>query len=318
MWVARMKNKFYAFVFVAAVILAVLGTVLPEYYTQLLTNILITALFATSLNMQLGYGGMMPLGQATFFGFGAYSFGLLVIKAGFPKFPAIVGGLALTIILNIVVGFLCTKRNQMIFGLLHLSFNIMFYTLVTQWRVLTGGDSGMTATLRPGFLSNILSFYFFVLAVVVISYVLIRIISDSPFGKVTQAMRENEERLNFLGVNTKRFQLVLFTTSGFFTGLAGMLFAMYNNGIYPSYFSLTLSIQTIMMCIIGGMFNFMGPTLGAALITIFSTEISKFTTYWQGLLGIVIIIWVVRFKEGILFRRFAKISKKLPKTEINT
>jgi branched-chain amino acid transport system permease protein len=283
----------------------------------LLTNILILALFATSLNIQLGYGGMMPLGQATFLGFGAYSFGLLVIKAHWQILPAIAGGLVLSILLNLVIGYLCTKRNAMIFGLLHLSFNIMFITLVTQWKTLTGGDMGITAKLRPEFLSNSTMFFFFVLAVVLVAFVLIRVISESPFGKVAQGMRENEERLSFLGVSTRKFQLVLFTTSGFFTAVAGMLLAMYGNGIYPNYFSLTLSIQVIMMCIIGGMYTFLGPALGAVLITLFSTEVSKLTSYWQGLLGIIIIIWVIRFREGILFRRRPKVSREISKMETN-
>jgi len=317
MWKALVKERFFIFALIAVVVLSIVGPILPRYYTQLLTLTLITALFATSLNIEIGYAGMMPLGQATFYGLGAYSFGLLVIKAHLPIFPAVICGLLISMIISVIIGYLCIRRNLFIFGLLHLAFNIVFITLVSKWVNLTGGSSGFTATLRPAFLSSYVSFYFFVLVMVVVAYAIIKILVESPFGKIAQGMRENEERLNFLGVNTKRFQLVLFVASGFFAALAGVLLAMNNNGIYPAYFALTVSVQGLMMVIIGGMYFFIGPTLGALLVTIFSTEVSNFTSYWQGWLGVVMVIWVTRFKEGILFRRQSKASKKIPAIEMN-
>jgi branched-chain amino acid transport system permease protein len=125
---------------------------------------------------------------------------------------------------------------------------------------------------------------------------------------VAQGLRENEERLVFLGINTKKYQLFLFVVSGFFAGVAGIMLAMLNRGVFPSYIQLILSAQAMMMCLIGGSLSFLGPTLGSAVVIIFSNTISTFAFYWQGLLGVIMVATVLGFRGGILRKRTSKLS----------
>src|SRR5208283_2906143 len=136
----------------------------------LITRILIFALFATAINMQVGYTGMLPLGQSMFFGLGAYSYSLLCLKGGMTVSFAFFGGLVLSTVITGIIGYLCLRGDSMTFGLLHIAFNILLATLANKWISLTGGDQGLTGVPRPSMFSSTLGFYFFVLAVVVICY----------------------------------------------------------------------------------------------------------------------------------------------------
>jgi branched-chain amino acid transport system permease protein len=164
----------------------------------------------------------------------------------------------------------------------------------------------LAGAIRPEFLTGSLSFNLFVLGVVVLCYVIMRIIVGSKFFKIAQGLRENEERLKFLGINTRRFRLAVFVISGFFTSVAGILLAMQNGGAFPAYLNALLSAQGLMMCLIGGMATFMGPSIGAAITTIIITEISNYIYLWQGILGIIIIGCVIVFRGGILGGRQAR------------
>jgi branched-chain amino acid transport system permease protein len=302
------RNKSIGFGVITIVVLSILAVSLPVHRVELFTRILIMALFATSINIQLGYGGMMPLGQAMFLGIGGYSFGLLLLKGGLPLTLAFFAGLLLSAVASGIIGFFCLRGDSMTFALLHLAFNILLATLANKWISLTGGSQGFIGIPRPSMFSSPLGFYFFVLVVVLICYVLIRMIVSSPFGKVTEGLRENEERICFLGIDNKKFQLVIFIISGLFTAVAGILWTMLQRGGFPTYMSLILSAEGLMMCLIGGMLSFLGPSLGATIVTIMSTVTSSYFQEWQGLLGIIIIGCVLGFRGGILGGRKIKIK----------
>jgi branched-chain amino acid transport system permease protein len=296
----RYKPKGLFIVVAAVIVLALVPLVLPAYWIQILTQILIMALFATALNMEMGYAGMMPLGQGMFLGLGAYAFGILVLKVGLPWGTAIVVSLIICIAINAFIGFLCLRGEPMTFGLLHMAFAMLFVNLVARFIPVTGGDAGLSGLKRVSIFTNNFYFYLLVLLVVVICYVVIRIIMYSPFGRVAQSLRENEERLIFLGINTKKYQLVLFILSGFFSGVAGILLAMLNQGIFPAYMSVMLSAEAMMMCLVGGMFSFWGPSLGSAAVIILSDLVSNYTEYWRGILGILMVATVLGFRGGVL------------------
>jgi branched-chain amino acid transport system permease protein len=303
-----------SFMVAGVIIAAILPFIIPSYWTQLLTQVLIMALFATGLNMEMGYAGMMPLGQAMFLGLGAYSFGILILKVHLSLGPAIVLALIICIIVNAIIGFLCLRGKPITFGLLHLAFNILFTTIAAKWITVTGGDIGLTGVPRPRIFSGNISYYLMVLGIVIICYLIIRTIMNSPFGKIAQGLRENEERLIFLGISTKRYQLVLFIISGFFAGVAGILLAMLNRGVFTSYIQLILSAEAMMMCLIGGASSFWGPTLGAALVIIFSNTVSNYVFYWQGILGMIMVATVLGFRGGILRKRTSKMKIVAPRT----
>lgn len=287
----------------AIVALSVLTALLPEHRSELITRMLIMALFATSINMQVGYAGMMPLGQSQFFGLGAYAFGLLCLKGGLSLPLAFFGGLAVCAVLSAIIGYLCLRGDSLTFALLHLAFNILLVTVAEKWISFTSGDQGFTGVPRPGLFSGPFGFYFFVLVVVLVCFIMIATVVRSPFGKVMQGLRENEERIRFLGIDSKRFQLTIFVFSSLFTAVAGILWAMLQRGVFDTYMGLILSAEGLMMCLIGGMSSFLGPSIGAAIVVIVSTVASTYINQWQGLLGIIIIVCVLGFRGGILGSR---------------
>jgi len=293
-------NRPLVFGVLATVILTILASFLPEHRSELITRMLIMALFATSINMQVGRAGMMPLGQAQFFGLGAYAFGLLCVKGGVSLPFAFILALLISIVAIGIIGYLCLRGDSLTFALLHLAFNILLVTVAAKWISLTEGDQGFTGVPRPNLLPGNFGFYLFVLLVVLISFILIWTIINSPFGKAMQGLRENEERLCFLGIDSKRFQLVIFILSSLFAGVAGILWAMMQRSVFITYMSLILSAEGLMMCLIGGMLSFFGPSIGAAIVVIVSTVASTYLHQWQGLLGLIIIVSVLGFRGGIL------------------
>ena len=258
------------------------------------------ALFATSINMQVGRAGMMPLGQAQFFGFAAYGFGLVCVKGGLPLSLGFPFALLISLIVIGIIGYLCLRGDSLTFALLHLAFNILLVTVASKWMSLTEGDQGFTGVPRPALFPGNFGFYLFVLLIVLVCYLLIWMITNSPFGKVMQGLRGNEERIRFLGIDSKRFQLVIFTFSSLFAAVAGILWAMLQRSVFITYMSLILSAEGLMMCLIGGMSSFFGPTIGAAIVVVVSTMASVYLEQWQGLLGLIIIVCVLGFQGGIL------------------
>ncbi len=285
------------------VVLTVLAAFLPEHWSGLIPRMLIMALFATSINMQVGRAGMMPLGQAQFFGLGAYAFGLLCVKGGVPLPYASILAVLISVVATGLIGYLCLRGDSLTFALLHLAFNILLVTVAAKWISLTEGDQGFTRVPRPALFPGDFGFYIFVLLVVLVCYVLIWTITNSPFGRVMQGLRENEERISFLGIDSKRFQLVIFIFSSLFAAVAGILWAMMQKSVFITYMSLILSAEGLMMCLIGGMSSFLGPTIGAVIVVVVSTLASTYLQQWQALLGVIIIVCVLGFRGGILGSR---------------
>jgi branched-chain amino acid transport system permease protein len=294
------RHKTIIFIILGVIILAILPFMLPSFWTQMLTQVIIMALFATALNIEVGYAGMMPLAQAMFLGVGSYTFCIFIIHLGLPLGIAVIASLVSCVIINAIIGYLCLRGKPITFGLLHMAFGILIGTIVAKWIPVTGGDAGLAGLTRPGIFNDNYYFYLFALVVIIICYIIIHFIMHSPFGRIAQGLRENEERLVFLGLNTKRYQLTIFIIAGFFAGVAGILLALLNRGAFPSYVALILSAQATMMCLIGGAFNFWGPSLGSALVIIFSNLSSNYVFYWQGILGVLMVGTVLGFRGGIL------------------
>ena len=304
------KDKKHLLVWlVIAAAAIVLNFVLPSTAVSIYTKALIMILFALSLNMQLGYAGMMPLGHATLLGFGAYSYTLL-LRAGLPLPLAVLLAIVISTLLGVLVGYFCLRgNNAMTFTFLSMGIGTLLYTIVLQAPAL-GRDVGLSGAARPQIAATPIAFGVAVTIIVLLCVYLLYRILHSPFSLIVTGLRENEERLVFLGINTKRLQLVIFTISGTFAAIAGILFAMLNGGAYPSFLSTSMTMQGLMMCLIGGMSTFVGPALGAVIVTLIVTEVSNLTNYWQAVLGIIIVACVLFFRGGILGSRPPK--KKAP------
>jgi branched-chain amino acid transport system permease protein len=295
-------------VFLALLAVPFLGS---RFYTFLATDIVILALFATSLNLLLGFTGLVTFGHAAYFGIGAYGCALLMKSLGLPfalAFPAgglIAGAFAL------VFGFFCVRLTKIYFAMLTLAFAQIVWAVCFKWNDVTGGEQGLPNVPYPdlawmdalpviGDLRVGDKFFFVALVLVALSFAALRRIVDSPFGRVLTVIRDNPERAQFIGVNVRLYELAAFVTAGFFAGLSGALFGIFNRGVFPDFAYWTKSAEPLIMTLLGGMGHFWGPAVGAAALILLNQQITSYTQYWPFVLGSVLVILLFVFPGGIV------------------
>lgn len=284
-----------------AAVFAALSLLLPDSASNILARILIMMLFATGVNIMFGYGGLIAFGQAIFFGSAAYMYTIFVARASMPRAAAFFLTLALCVVLSILLGKLTLRVQALTFGLLFMGLNLLFYNLSVKVPQL-GSGSGIAGDLRPGPFSGTTAFYFFTMAVVAVCFVAMYIILHSSFANTARGIRENEERMTYIGVDVKKAKLWLIVLSSFFVSVAGILYAMLNLGAYTTYLDVDISTQGLVMCLVGGMFTFWGPSIGAIIITLVTVAISNLTVYYNAVLGVILILAILFFPSGILGR----------------
>lgn len=302
---SKLKSSLLWWVGLIGVLLCIplLLRLFPPYYTQLATEILIMILFATSFNLLFGYAGLLSFGQSAFFGTGAYA--AAMILRGTTSLPlALVGGTLISTFLAVVIGYFCVKRVALYFAMLTLAFAQLIYVIVFKWYGLTGGSDGIIVPRIP-YLAKPINFYYFTLGIVIISIFILRKIVNSPFGHVLQAIRENSERANYVGVVVRRHLLVSFIVAGLFSGLAGAIFAPFVGIVTPEVAHWTTALKPVIMVVLGGASYFWGPTVGAILFMVLKDIITLFTEYWLIYLGGILLIIVLFSPKGIsgLFQR---------------
>jgi branched-chain amino acid transport system permease protein len=285
---AMTKQKIIIVVFI--ILVAIIFPYLAPY-TALASEILIFALFAMAYDLVLGYTGMLSFGHAAFFGIGAYTTGIILIRV----YPSVLLGLLAGVILScagaLLVGFLSIHRRGIYFTMVTLAFAQMFYFMAFKWTSLTGGDDGLQGVPRPSLgpldLTSEITLYYFILFFVLLSIVVgIRVI-NSPFGKTLQALRENKDRAMSIGYNVNRFRLIVFVISGFFSGLAGGLYALLLNFVPLNSLYWTTSGEVVVMTIVGGMGTLVGPVMGAVAIILLRDLLSNFTESWSFVMGLL-------------------------------
>ena len=286
------------------VILILLLLLLPlsesRFYVFLGTDILIMGLFAVSLNLLLGYTGLVSFGQAAYFGVGAYTCALLMKKASiaFPISFAAAG--VFGAIAACIIGFFCIRLTKIYFAMLTLAFSQIVWAIAFKWNSLTGGDTGLIGVNFPAYLDSPTRFYYFTLGVVILSLYLLRRVVNSPFGRILTTIRENPERTVFIGINVKFFQLISFMISGFFAGIAGALFGIFNHSIFPDFIFWPQSAEVLIMSLLGGIYNFFGPLVGAAVLLYLRMQVTSFTQYWPLILGTILALILFFFPGGIV------------------
>lgn len=302
---------------VSAILLAflVMPLVASQFYVALVTEMMIIALFALSLNLMLGYGGMVSFGHGVFLGIGAYSFALLLKNAGWPYLMAIAAAPVISGICALFIGWFCVRLTHLYFAMLTLAFTQIVYTILREWYTLTGGDDGLVNLPIPEFFMSSYNFYYIVLTIVIISTALIRLIISSPFGKALQALRDNPIRVESIGLTVKHYRLAAFIIAGFFAGLAGGLFGGLNHTASPAYANWIQSAEVLMMCLVGGIGNFSGPIVGAGLLLFLDKEIGRYTEYWSLVMGALLLFFVLFFRGGIMGFATKEFAKFLPSTE---
>jgi branched-chain amino acid transport system permease protein len=238
-----------------------------------LTEMLIMILFAISFNLLFGYTGLLSFGHAAFFSIGSYVAGLVLLHI-YPSISlAFVTGVVAATIAAWIIGYFCVRLDEIYFAMLTLAFGMMVHTIVWKWDRLTGGADGLVNIPRPDLnlllfqvdLSSIASYYYFTLILVAISLCVLWVIVNSHFGLALRAVRENSERIQFVGINVRRYRLISFVISGFFCGLAGALFGPFLKSITPSTAFWTKSAEPVFMSLLGGTKIFLAPAVGSVI-----------------------------------------------------
>ena len=294
------KSKGMIWGLIGLIILFVLPGVLPRFYIYLTSIILLTGLLATSLNLVLGYGGIFQFHHAVFYGVGAYATALMIIKSGLTPWLGFIVGPLVSSLLSLIMGIICIRLSRLYFGMLQISLGSLVWIIVYRWYSFTGGDDGIHGVPIPDIISSPTSAYYFTLIITLLCFIVMYKIIKSPFGSALQGIRDNPVRSEMIGINVKRHQLLALVIAGFFAGIAGSLFVVVDNTVFPDMLFWTLSLEILIMCLLGGWFSFLGPMLGAAIIIVLRTFISTFTSYWTLVLGILMMFVIFFLPNGVL------------------
>ncbi len=296
---AQTKRDMAMGIFTVTVILAA-SFFASDSVTDFLCRMVIYMLFASAVNIILGFGGLRPLGQGTYFGFTAYAYLFMVVRMNLPLGVALILAILLNLALAAFIGILCLRANDdMAFAFMNMGINTLLWTMVQKMQIV-GSDTGITGSVRLLFATSTKANFYICFIVVVVCIVLIYLFFKSPFAKILKGSRENLERLTFLGVNTRNVRLVAYMVSAFFCGIAGLLYSMRNMGAFPSMISANASLDGLIMCLIGGMYSFFGPILGAAIITVVNVQLPIITIYYQSVAGVIIVLCVLFLQGGLL------------------
>ncbi|HNT42846.1 MAG TPA: branched-chain amino acid ABC transporter permease [Syntrophorhabdaceae bacterium] len=295
-------------VIAALIVLFLLPVFLDRFYVYLAAIILLTGLSATSLNFVLGYGGVFQFHHAVFYGIGAYGTALMIIKSNLSPWLGFIVGPVVAGILGFVIGVICIRLSKLYFGMLQISLGSLVWAIVYRWYSFTGGDDGIHGVPLPDIISSPNGAYYFTLIVTAVSMFILYRMIRSPFGSALQGIRDNPVRSEMIGVNVKLQQLLALTIAGFFGGVAGSLFVVVDNTVFPDMMFWTLSLELIIMCLLGGWFSFLGPMVGAGIIVLLRTYVSGLTVYWALILGIIMMLVIFFLPNGVLgyLDRFVK------------
>ena len=294
---------------VVLALLAVAPLVLPEFWRRFVTEILVWGLLAMSSDILIGYTGMVSFGHSAFFGLGMYGAAAALLTVRPPNlWLAIVYGLVGAGLVAVFVAYFSTRLRDIYFAITTLVFSQIFYVIIFTWTEVTGGENGLTFRQPPFAIPGLVSvpftpvtLHWFVLGVVVVSYLVLRRITQSPFGKVLQAIRENEPRTRAIGYHVERYKIVAVMLSGLFAGLAGVLYAVQNKFTAPDFVFFLISGEVVIFNVMGGMGTLVGPVAGAAFFLLLREGLSRFwTEYYLIPVGIIFTLMVIWIPQGLL------------------
>lgn len=297
--------KFFKRWGIMIVILLILPFGINSYGLSLLTQVLIFGMLAMSLDILIGYTGLVSFNHATFFGVSAYTVGILLCH-GYKNFwLTLSSGIALSILLAVLLGLLVLRSGGPYFLMITLAFGQMIFALAWRWRSLTGGDDGLPGISRPELglpvsMWNNLYFYYLVLVFFLLILFSLWKFVHSPTGKSIVGVRESESRMQALGYNTFGLKLMAYSLAAGISGLAGVLYVYFTGFISPQELNWTMSGLIILMVIIGGAGTLTGPVIGAAVILVLQNLISSYTDRWPLFMGIIFILCVMFARKGIV------------------
>lgn len=276
---------------------------------RMVNEIAYFALFAVSFNFLFGYTGLLSFGHAAYFGLGAYitALSLKHITGMNPLLSIMIAGVAAAIG-GAIIGFFCVRRKGGYFVLLTLAFNQLLWAVAWKWRDVTRGDDGIGGFVPKKLSLGIMTLdltktevvYYISMAIILLFLLLGWYLMRTPFGNTIQTIKMNEDRAAFLGYNVNFSKLLIFIISAFFAGIAGSLFALFQDYVAPSALDLGMSNQVLLIAFLGGTGSYFGPILGAAIFVYFTNWISSLTNRWEFILGVLFIVLVLYFHKGAI------------------
>ena len=280
---------------------------LSPYTVVLGIDVLIAVLFATSLHFIMGPGGMHSFGHAAYFGLGAYGAGLMVKFLAAPMPAALLAGMIAALAGALLFGWFAVRLSGVYLAMLTLAFAQIVWSILFQWEAVTGGSNGILGIWPQAPFDDRAAFYLLTLAIVLAGILLLRCFLFAPFGYAMRAGRDSALRAEAIGINVKRVHWIAFAIAGAVCGAAGAVFAFAKGTISPDVAWVSRSIDGMVMVLLGGLQTLSGPIVGATVFTWLQDSIMRQTSFWRGLLGVVILILVLVFPGGIvgtLARRF--------------
>ena len=295
-----------------AALLAVVPYVVDPYQAILLGYGLVMAIAVLGFNLLLGYTGLLSFGHSAYFGVGAYAVAFMVKYLHTQSMELfLLGAIAASVLVTTVFGYVCVRYTRIFFSILTLALSQVLWSLAFKFFWVTGGTDGLRVPTpkllgvvtgehedKILFLSH--GYYHYVLAVFIVCVALMWLIVHSPFGKALQAIRDNETRARFVGIQIRHYRFVAFLVSGVFTGIAGALWVPLNGLTTPDILYWPFSGEIVFMAVLGGFRNFTGPIVGAVAFNYLKTYAVGFTVYWQALLGFILVVLVVMLPTGIV------------------
>lgn len=285
-----------------------LPLVVDEFWVTVLAEMFIWGLFAASVNLLLGYTGLLSFGQALYFGMGAYgvALGLDLLELSF--WSAFVFGIVVAFVTAAITGFFAVRLTWHYFAIITVVFSLIFYFLAVGWKDLTGGDDGLPFALAPVLtwgeweisLSDLTFQYYFMLAIVGGCFYLLHRVLESPLGRAFVAVRENDSRASLIGLSPYWIRYASFVLAGVFAGVAGVLFALFSRYASAYYMFWTVSGEGVIWTIVGGVRTLFGPALGAAFLTVLREELSLYWEHYLLVVGTIVILTVIFAPEGIM------------------
>jgi branched-chain amino acid transport system permease protein len=293
---------------IASALLAALLLSVPlfagDFYVNLASQILIAAIFALSLNLLVGFGGMTSLGHASYLGVAAYISALLTGRYGFGHGAAAIISITGTIAMAAFFGTIALRATGLGFLMITLALSQVLWGLAYRMSNVTNGDNGIAGLTRPApfgiSLDSAAAFYWFCLIVASFSFLMMAIFVSSSFGSSLKGVRDQPRRMAALGFNPWMIRWITFVYAGFWGGIAGLLFVYYNKYIHPTSLSITSSAEALLGVIAGGSGTLGGPVVGATLVLVLKNYASAYIERWNMLLGLVFLFIVLVMPTGIV------------------
>ena len=291
---------------IAWLVLLVVLALLPlsgSYATGLAAEVLIFAIFAMSLDLLIGYTGLLSFGHAAFFGVAAYAVVILGVGFGWSGWLGLAAGIVVSTAVAAVIGFFAIRVSGIPFLMLTMAFAQLLFSLSIKWRSVTGGTDGLSGFQRPTLfglsLDNRAVQFYVVAAGFLLVLVFLRRLIASPLGSIFIGIRENEQRMRAAGYPVQRFKLVAFALAGALAGVGGGLYALQNAYVSSDILHWSLSGDAIIMVILGGTGTIVGPAIGAAVFLLLKNVVSSHTEYWLLWVGVIFILCVMFLPQGI-------------------